>query len=243
MEPNGKLHGKLEERKANSEKVMERELELKGEKIAFIGNGVEIVKIEEGIIKVEPSEAGSTIFISKNVAQSFQVRIANNNLWLTNEDYSLEMEDSIEKGRVIEYQIDEEEEMDEGAMLLEDEEYQDDQEVKEMSVSKNGEYQVGKGKLKVEGNGYKLVLTVEDTKLVIEGFGEERKLRYLETVEEGFGDFAIDIKSQKEVNAAKRDEVLIEFQKIADEINGDKHGLAKGITRILNDNNVPVVYQ
>src|SRR5205807_4133424 len=150
----------------------ERELELKGEKIAFIGNGVEIVKIEERIIKVEPSEAGSTIFISKNVAQSFQVRIANNNLWLTNEDYSLEMEDSIEKGRVIKYQIDDEEEMDEEEMdeeemLLDDQEYPDDQEVKEMSVNKNGEYQVGKGKLKVEDNGYKLILIVEDTKLVI----------------------------------------------------------------------------
>jgi hypothetical protein len=227
MEYNEKIHSKLAERKENSTMAIEREMEISGGKALFVGYGIEKVKEEEGIIKIEPSKASSTVFISRETALPLEVAINNNILGITNEQYMLRIEDSVEEGRVIKYQ------RDEG--------------IKEIPINKNGEYEIEGGTLKVEDNGYKMTLSVSNTKLVVEGFKEARKLKYLETSgkrseEEGYS-FIVEIKSIKEVEALRRNEVLVEFQKVADEINGDKHGLAKGITRILNDNDVPVVYQ
>jgi len=227
MEYNEKLHSKLAERKENSTMSIEREMEISGEKSLFVGYGIEKVEEEEGKIKIEPSKASSTVFISRESALPFEVAINNNILGITNEQYMLRIEDSVEEERVIKYQRDEE--------------------IKEISINKNGEYEIEGGTLKVEDNGYKMTLSVSNTKLVVEGFKEARKLKYLETSGKGSEkeeySFIVEIKSIKEVEALRRNEVLVEFRKVADEINGDKHGLAKGITRILNDNNVSVVYQ
>jgi hypothetical protein len=223
MNYNERLYAKLEERKRNSEITTELELDVNGENIAFVGYGVEEVKEEKGAVSVDPSKNGSRIFVSKGNALPFEASTTNGKLDIMTGTYSLQMEDSVEKGRVIRYQI--------GV------------EVEEIFIKKNGNYQISRGEMKSDDDGRRIILSVENTELIIEGFDEECRLRYVETSKAWRYKLIVDIKSQKEVNTAKRNEVLIEFQKIADDLNGDKHGLARGITRILNDNDVPVVYQ
>ncbi|HMH09148.1 MAG TPA: hypothetical protein VK553_00435 [Candidatus Nitrosopolaris rasttigaisensis] len=225
MEPSEELHSEPQESREDSENITERELEINGRTVHFVGQHIEGVKEEDGIIKVEPAEADSRFSIVRGDALPFEVGTTNDNLGLTNGEYSLGVEDSLEKGRIIRYKSEKE-----------------TQETQEISVNKNGEYPIGEGKLKVEDNGRKVTLFLQKTKLQIEGFGEERRLRYLETSkdDDDDDDFMVDVKSQKEVNAARRAEILGEFQRHADEINGDRHGLAKGVTRILNDNDVKI---
>jgi len=161
MNYNEQLYAKLEERKRNSESTTELELDINGEIIAFVGYGVEDVKEEKGAVRVDPSKNGSRIFVSKGNALPFEASTTNGKLDIMTGAYSLQMEDSVEKGRVIKYQI--------------------SVDVEEVFIRKNGEYQISRGKLKADDDGRKIILSVENTELIIEGFGEECRLKYIET--------------------------------------------------------------
>jgi hypothetical protein len=205
----------------NSEGTIEHKLEINGEEVIFVGNGVDKVKEEGGIIKVEPSENGSRIFIWRDGGIPCEIGITNGQLAVINENCSLGMEDSLDEMRVIRYMVDEE--------------------VKEITINQNGEYQIGEGKMNVEGNGHKFILSVGSTNLIVDGFGDKRRVRYSEKLKNSDYDTIIDILSKKDINAARRAEALKEFIRRAAEINGDRHGLAKGIARILTNNDVKLV--
>jgi hypothetical protein len=278
MHYGGKICSKLEERIKNCNNVIERELEINGNVFDFIGYGLEMVKEEKGIIKLEPSEAGSRVSIWGEVALPFELVVMSNHLGVINGELWFGIIDSLEGGRVVRYkvedEIDFEDEIENEDAQLESEdknansaknvkvdnedknakhdkdnennEEEKDQkeegkikEISEISVNKNGEYQIDRGKIKSEDNGRKLTLSMEYVTLVIEGFGQERRLTYTEKT---FNEkkFIVEIKSIKEINAIKRKELLDEFQRIAEEVNGDKHGMARGVAQILHENDVKV---
>lgn len=211
----------LSERIENSEDTIERKLEINGEEVIFVGNGVEKLKEEEGIIKVEPSENGSRIFIWRDGGIPCEIGITNEQLAVISENCSLGMQDSVDEIRVIRYIVGEEE--------------------KEINVNKNGQYQIGEGKMNVEDNGHKFILSVGSMNLIVDGFGEKRRIRYSEKLKDSDYDTIVDILSKKDINAARRAESLKEFRRRAAEINGDRHGLARGVARILTDNDVKLV--
>jgi hypothetical protein len=222
MEHNQELDNQLSEGIENSEDTIERKLEINGEEVIFVGNGVEKLKEEDGIIKVEPSENGSRIFIWRDGGIPCEIGITNEQLAVINEHCSLGMQDSVDEMRVIRYIVGEEE-------------------VKEITINKNGQYQIGEGEMNVEDNGHKFVLSVGSTNLIVDGFGEKRRIRYSEKLKDSDYDTILDILSKKDINAVKRAEALKEFQRRAAEINGDRHGLARGVARILTDNDVKLV--
>jgi hypothetical protein len=319
------LRRKLEERIKNCNSVVERKFEINGSEFGFVGYGIEMVQEEEGIIKVDQSEAGSRVSIWGEAALPFELVITSDKLGLINGELSFGLTDSLEKGRMVRYKVEDEIDFedevdskrddpdddthqpienkddnenddpddddthqsienkddnenddpdDDAHQPIEnkddnenddpdddthqpignddednDEEDNDEKEtigsegekgITEIPVNKNGEYPIDRGKIKSEGNGRKVTLSMKYVTLVIEGFGEERRLMYKDTMSNG-GYFIVEIRSRKEIESIKREEVLEEFQKIAEDINGDKHGVARGISQILNDNDVRVV--
>jgi hypothetical protein len=259
MHYSDKIRSKLEERIKNCNAVIERELKIHGNAFDFLGHGLEMVKEEKGVIKIEPSEAGSRVSIWGEVALPIELVVMSDQLVLMNGELSFGIADSLERGRVIRYRVEDEIDFESEAEAEEDEEDGNDNEdknsgndekeinrklggegVKEISVNKNGEYPIDRGKIKSEDSGRKLTLSMEYVTLVIEGFGRERKMTYIETI---FGGkkLIVEIRSRKEIEAIKRKEVLNEFILIAEEINGDRHGVARGVAHILHENEVKVV--
>ena len=250
-----KIRSKLEERIKNCDSIIDRKLEIHGNVFDFLGYGLEMVKEEKGAIKIEPSEAGSRVSIWGETALPFELVIANDQLGLINGELSFGMVDSLERGRVVRYKVEDEidfetkdnESDSKGHETRGDESYKeatkrkiDEKEIKEISANKNGEYPIDRGKIKSEDNGRKLTLSMEYVTLVIEGFGHERKMTYIERI---FDEkkFIVEIRSRKEIEGIKRREVLDEFRRIAEEINGDRHGVARGVAHILHENEVKVV--
>jgi hypothetical protein len=367
MQYTDQLRRKLEERIRNCNSVVERKFEVNGSKFDFVGYGVEMVKEENGIIKVDQSEAGSRVSIWGEAALPFELVITSDKLGLINGELSFGMTDSLDKGRMVRYKVEDEidfedddesdtedqddanhthdqldtkddndesdpedqddanhthdqldtkddndesdpEDQDDASHTHDqlatkddsdesDPENQDDashthdqlatkdnndesdpedqddashthdqldtkddsdesdpedqekqeetgreeeKEVIEMPVNKNGEYPIDRGKIKSENNGRRITLSMKYVTLVIEGFGYERKMIYKDTMSNG-DNFIVEIRSRKEIEAIRREEVLDEFQKIAEEINGDKHGVARGIVQILHENDAKVV--
>jgi hypothetical protein len=255
MQYSDKIRSKLEERIKNCSSVIERGLEIHGHAFDFLGHGLEMVNEEKGVIKIEPSESGSRVSIWGEMALPFELVIMNDQLGLMNGELSFGVADSLERGRVIRYRVEDEPDFEakdnesdsEDDKTTEDENYEEEimrkiaeKEIKEIPVNKNGEYSIDRGKIKSEDNGRKLTLSMEYVTLVIEGFGQERKMTYIEKI---FGEkkFIVEIISRKEIEAIKRREVLDGFILIAEEINGDRHGVARGVAHILHENEVKVV--
>lgn len=204
-----------------SDDTIERKIMINGQEVIFVCDGVDKIREEEGAIKVETSEIGSRIFLWRDGGIPCEIGVTNNELAVINENCSLGMQDSLDRKRVMRYLVDEE--------------------VKEINIHMNGEYQIGEGKMKVEDNGRRLILSIGSTNLVVDGFNERRRIRYTEKLKDSDYDTIIDILSRKDINAARRAEALIEFCRRAAEINGDRHGLAKGVARILTSNDVRLV--
>ncbi len=255
MHYSDKIRSKLEERAKNCNTVIERKLEIHGNVFDFLGYGLEMVKEEKTSIKVEPSEAGGRVSIWGEVALPIELVITSDQLALMNGELSFGVADSLERGRVIKCRVEDEIDFEakddkndsDDDKTIEDENYEEEirrkiaeKEIKEISVNKNGEYPIDRGKIKSEDNGRKLTLSMEYVTLVIEGFGPERKMTYIERM---FDEkkLVVEIRSRKEIDAIKRREVLDEFQRIAEEINGDRHGVARGVAHILHENEVKVV--
>ena len=260
MHYSDKIRSKLKERIRNCNDVIECRLEINGNIFDFSGHGIEMVKEEKGVIKVEPSEAGSRVSIWGEVALPIELVITSDQLVLMNGELSFGMADSLERGRVVRYRVEDEVDFedefegkndesdkinnedkdDKKANKEERKEQEEEKKINEVSVNKNGEYPIDRGKIKSEDNGRKLTLSMEYLTLVIEGFGKERKMIYTDTTLDE-KKFIVEIISSKEIEAIKRREVLDEFMRIAEEINGDRHGMARGVAQILHENEVKVV--
>lgn len=204
-----------------SDETIERKIMINGQEVIFVCDGVDKIREEEGAIKVETSEIGSRIFLWRDGGIPCEIGVTNNELAIINENCSLGMQDSLDRKRVMRYVVDEE--------------------LKEINIHMNGEYQIGEGKMKVEDDGRRLILSIGSTSLVVDGFNERRRIRYTEKLKDSDYDTIIDILSRKDINAARRAEALMEFCRRAAEINGDRHGLAKGVARILTSNDVRLV--
>ena len=103
-----KIRSKLEERVKNCNSIIERKLEIHGNVFDFLGYGLEMVKKEKTSIKVEPSEAGGRVSIWGEVALPFELVITNDQLVLMNGELSFGIANSLERGRVIRYRVEDE---------------------------------------------------------------------------------------------------------------------------------------
>jgi hypothetical protein len=229
------LYAVLKERKKTSEELAEWELEINKKQFVVACHGVERAIVEKGIIKVEPLAANMSVLIGSFVSLPFELCATSHQLELFNGEFLFHLADSAEKGRVVSYQIE----------SLDDDDDDDDDEnsrkkyVRGIAVNKSGEYPFGKGTMLSEQRGRKLVISLGDVQLVVEGFGPERTLMYSQKMYDR-DYFIVEIRSQEAIQRARRMETLNIFQKIACQINGDEHGMAKGISRILHTNDVEV---